>query len=98
MGNLQWSSAKCVKNGTLLVISAKLPGGKQVQNDIWNLWKLKKEVVKADGFSVAKDKMDGLWKITYFHKIDSNTYEKTTSGQQMWRSELDIKIKNWEEI
>lgn len=95
---LTWGKHSTVKNGTLIVISAKFPEGKKAQEDIWNLWKLKKEPLKADGFSVGKDKKDNQWKISYFHTINEDTYEKTISDQHMWRFDLDRKIKKWESI
>jgi hypothetical protein len=98
MGNLQWSAAKTVKSGTMIVVSANFPEGKKAQEETWNLWRMKKDAVKADGFSIAKDKNDNSWKITYFHTIDDDTYEKTTSGQHMWKSDLDKKVKKWEAV
>jgi hypothetical protein len=98
MGNLQWSSPKTVKNGTLIVVSAKFPDSVQGKKDIWDLWKLKKEAVKKDGFSVGKDNMDGSWKISYFHTINDNSYEKTGSGKHLWNLDLDKKIMKWKNV
>jgi len=92
---LEWSKPRIVKNGTTLVTNADMPG-ENTQKNIWNLWKVQKEEIKKDGLGVSKDTKTGEWRLVYFHLINENSYEKTTSGKDFWVIELEKKVKKWQ--
>ena len=96
---LQWSSPKQVKNGTLLVTSANFPDGEKASKEVWNLWNAHKTALKKEGFTVGKDTYNGnKWRISYFHEINDNTYEKTTTGKQMWNVDFEKKCRKWHTV
>ena len=92
---LTWSNAT-VKNGTLIVCNADFPTNDNLKNDVWNLWKEKKDELKSDGFSVSKDPKTNKWKLSYFHNVNETSYEKTVTGDHMWKFHFKTKVTKWE--
>lgn len=96
---LKWSAPKSVKNDTLLVVNAALPENKAQKDELFNLWKFKKEGLKADGFQLGKNKFkDYRWEITYFHTITDTSREKTKAGVSVWKADFDRKCKKWQDV
>jgi hypothetical protein len=93
---LKWTKPRSVKENTLLVVSASFPTEKADSDELWNIWKNYKKKLKKDGFTVGKYR--DVWKISYFHVIDSNTYEKSEDGENLWEIEFKNRCKKWKEI
>ncbi len=92
---LAWSNVT-VKNGNLIVCFTAFPTNDNLKNDIWNLWKAKKDELKEEGFGIGKDPKTGVWKINYFHNVTDTSYEKTIDGKHMWKHHFDAKLIKWE--
>lgn len=93
---LKFSSAKDCKEGSVIFVYSEFPEGEHSRKLIWDLWKIKKEEIKAEGFSVGMDKRTKRWIIKYFHTKNNQTYEKTKDGVYFWKFEMDQKLKKLE--
>lgn len=89
---LKWSAPKMVKKNTLLVLDTPFPTDNS-KDQFWNMWKVQKTQIRADGFGMAKDK--GSWKINYFHTITDDSLQRATNGKFIWQIEFEQKIKKW---
>jgi hypothetical protein len=93
---LKWSSPREAKNGELLILSSVMPETKAQKDELFNLWKFKKDEIKADGFQLGKNKFkDFRWEVTYFHKLTDTSREKNNEGVSMWKSEFLRKCEKW---
>lgn len=95
---INWSNEKIVKNKTLVLLVGTMPNNKVSQEEIWNLWRMYKDEIKKDGFTIAKDSNDNKWKINYYHAISKDSFNKNITGQQFWRGDFEIKIQKWKNI
>jgi len=93
---LNWSAPKLVKEKTLYIVSAPFPIEKTRSEELWEIWKNHKEVAKSDGFS--PNKYQGAWSISYFHNVNSNTFELTDEGETLWTREFKNKCAKWQKI
>lgn len=78
-----------------------MPGkGEPYKDELWNLWKQRKEDIKSDGFSLKKDGYYGGWKVTFFHKVDAQSKQKPVDGggKMNWRIDYDAKIAKWRAV
>lgn len=90
---IRWSEPKVVKNNTLIVVGGKFPTNKISADNIWTLYNAKKDQIKQDGFSIAKNENE--WTIAYFHNITEKSYNKTRNGKDLWLEDFDNKLKKW---
>jgi hypothetical protein len=72
---LKWTKPKKTKkkdgSGELIIANATIPDrGQPGADELWTLWRTKKDLLKADGFSIKKDVMyGGKWVVTYYHNV-----------------------------
>jgi hypothetical protein len=92
---LTWSQ-HTVKNGDLIVCNSPFPTNDDLRNDVWDLWKNKKEELKADGFGIGKDMKTNAWKLSYFHNVTDTSYEKTVDKVHIWKHHFNQKLAKWE--
>jgi len=99
---LSWTKPQKVKDNTLILTKARIPEkGQGASEEIWTIWRTKKEEVKKDGFGLSKDKYyGGAWYVTYFHEIDSESLKKPEGGggKMSWRIEFDEKVDKYKKI
>ena len=95
---LKWTKPKKSKNGEWIITDATIPDkGEPYNKELWDLWRQKKEGIKADGFSLKKGGYYPGWKVTYFHKVTSDSMKKPNGGggKMNWRIDYDEKIAKW---
>lgn len=86
---LTFSNPKKIKNGQTIMRISDFPTDKIGKNDCWNLWKMHKDKLKEDGFSITKDKNTDEWKICHYANKTDNFDEK----YKKW-SKFLIKVKD----
>lgn len=94
---LNWSKSTVVKDGTKLFMSADFPESQEQTQKLWQLWKIHKDAIKADGFSTTKDKFSHQFKIMYWHDLDNNDHVKDATGMPRWRINMLAKLGRWAE-
>lgn len=94
---LTFSSPKILKNNTLLLITAKFPEENKINEILWDIWKLKKNEIKQDGFNVKYDIKLKKWDINYWHHITDDTYKKINK-KYLWEIEFEERYNKWNEI
>jgi hypothetical protein len=83
-------------DSTKVVVNSQIPKDKAKAEELWNLWKLHKDLIKNDGFSIKK--FGAIWQIAYFHTITEDSFEKTTIGEDMWKAQFNKKIQRWSNV
>jgi hypothetical protein len=101
MGNaLVWSPVRMNKTGALLFMSAPMPGDPAGQK-LFEMFKVHKEAIKADGFSISKESMGpraGSWNVMYWHNVTPTTHTPSEKGVPHWRVEFEDRIDRWTPI
>lgn len=96
---LTWAKPIKIKNNTLILVKARIPEKDKPGNDeIWALYRSKKNELKADGFSVTKDKYYGKWYATYFHGVGPTSFQKDENGKDLWEMDFRRKVAKWKNI
>jgi hypothetical protein len=98
---LQWSKEKKLKENTLLVVNANMPPAKSAESEeLWNLFRVHKEKIKQDGFSMKLNTYKGNnnWQVNYWHTIDANSFEKNDEGKCLWQVEFERKCAKWKKM
>ena len=98
---LQWSKEKKLKENTLLVVNANMPPAKSAESEeLWNLFRVHKEKIKQDGFSMKLNNYKGNnnWQVNYWHTIDANSFERNDEGKCLWQVEFDKKCGKWKKM
>lgn len=93
---LEFSKPKVVKQSTLIITSAEFPTESNANKVLWDIWKLKKDEIKQDGF-IIKRQENGTWVVNYWHKIDPTTYEKV-DNKGKWEVEFQQKYDKWNKV
>lgn len=94
---LVWSEPRKVK-GTKIVINASIPTDKPTKDAIWAVWNMHKENLRNDGFGVGKHPRTGLWQVSYWHTITSNSESEAENGRLIWQHAFDNQYAKWENI
>jgi hypothetical protein len=72
---LSWSQPKTVASKTSIMYRASFPTNPILKSRLWSLWKLHKDSLKADGFSVKL--WNKVWYVSHFHTIIPTSYNQT---------------------
>lgn len=98
---INWSDGRkvTVKNEPFIVVSAAMPASKNETEELFTLWKNKKDDIRNDGFRIGKNKYKNFaWEISYWHKITETSMEGSKSGAPLWRVEFNKKVLKWKMV
>lgn len=98
---VNWSDGRkvTVKNEPFIVVSAAMPASKNETEELFTLWKNKKDDIRNDGFRIGKNKYKNFaWEISYWHKITETSMEGSKSGAPLWRVEFNKKVLKWKTV
>jgi hypothetical protein len=103
---LKWTKPKKTKkkdgSGELIIANATIPDrGQPGADELWTLWRTKKDLLKADGFSIKKDVMyGGKWVVTYYHNVTAESMEKPAGGggKMNWLIDFNAKVDKYKKI
>lgn len=91
---LAWSDASVVKEGSLILCKSTMPRG-QFGQELWAIWKNRKDELKEDGFGLARKGAN--WQILFWQDFSDDLMKKEGRTPK-WRKVLDEKCDKWNNI
>jgi hypothetical protein len=96
---LQWAKPKLVKQNTLIIVKATMPGSldRQLNDKLWELWREHKDAVKDKGFSVSKDQYrNNIWNVVCFIENTPANNAIEENGKKKWENKFSSDLADLE--